>query len=147
MTQKRVLIFSIIALAVALLSAASLYFRAKRVFVDEPQQQRALLTTGATQTAATGCCGEPLCVFDPPKSTNAINAPCYTIITAVATDDKGANAVDSRIIHFTPKPSPTVTPSPKPSATRTPVCSPPVNGVCTPSPPCVLVSKSCVARY
>ena len=50
---------------------------------------------------------EPECIFDPPKSTNAINAPCFTVLTAVAKDDKGATGIHPVVIHFTPKPSPT----------------------------------------
>ncbi len=51
---------------------------------------------------------EPLCIFEPKKSTNAINAPCYTVLTAVATDDQGAESTSEPVVvHFVPKPTPT----------------------------------------
>ncbi len=52
---------------------------------------------------------EPLCIFEPKKSTNAINAPCYAVLTAVATDNQGAQSTsDAVIVHFVPKPTPTL---------------------------------------
>jgi len=45
---------------------------------------------------------EPVCIFDPPQSTNATNAPCYTILRAVATDNSGAQtASEPTVVHIT----------------------------------------------
>lgn len=66
--------------------------------------ESSLNTVIGRDSALTGKSKEPECVFDPPTSTNAINAPCYAVITAIATDDKGATAVSAPVvIHFKPR--------------------------------------------
>ena len=78
-----------------------------------------LLTIGAPNTPqlspSVQSTAEPPCVFDPPGTPNAVNAPCYVDLTAVATNDRGQSATSAPIrIHLQPSLTPTPTPTPRP---------------------------------
>jgi hypothetical protein len=53
---------------------------------------------------------EQPCRFSPAESTNSINAPCYAIVTAVATDNQGAQTISAPVLVHFKKPKPTPTP-------------------------------------
>lgn len=54
--------------------------------------------------------GRPQCVYDPPGTTNAVNAPCYSALWAVATDTNGLQGTSPRnIVNVDPAPVATLT--------------------------------------